>query len=354
MTSTAQAITRNGDEKINWIPSIPFILMHVAALGWILTGLNVTAVVLFLVLYWGRMFFITAGYHRYFAHKAYKTNRAFQLILAVGGATAAQKGPLWWAGHHRDHHKFSDTDLDIHSPKKGFWWSHMGWILCRKYNDTPVDNIKDFAKYPELRFVNRYWGLFPFLLAVACLLLGGWPGLFFGFFASTVVLWHSTYIVNSLAHVMGRRRYVTLDTSRNSLFIAIVTMGEGWHNNHHYYQASVRQGFFWWEIDVTYYILRVLSWFKIVHALRMPPDRVLAGERIKEGHFDVGMFAAHWGKARLALLAAQERAGDYAGAKKRAIEDFVDSSKETADELARLTAVTTTPPTAKPATTQSD
>lgn len=337
-TTTAQTVQRSPDEKVNWARSVPFIAIHLAALGAIVTGVTLEAAVVFLVLIWSRMFFVTAGYHRYFAHRSFKTNRVFQFVLAVGAATAAQKGPLWWAGHHRNHHRFSDTDRDIHSPKKGFWWSHMGWILCSKYKTIPYDDIRDFAQYPEIRAIDKIWPVFPVIVAVATFLIAGWPGLFFGFFASTVVLWHQTYIVNSLSHVFGKRRYVTLDTSRNSAIIALLTMGEGWHNNHHYYQASVRQGFFWWEIDVSYYVLRVLSWVRLVHDLKMPPERVKAGERIKEGYVDLGMFAAHWEKARLALGSAQERAGDYAGAKRRAIEGFIESSRETADDLARLSA----------------
>jgi len=269
----------------------------------VFTGVTWKALALCFVLYFGRMWFITAGYHRYFSHRSYKTSRAFQFVLAFGGGSAAQKGALWWASHHRDHHRFSDTDRDVHSPLKGFWWSHIGWILCDKYKGWDPDSIKDFNKFPELRFITKHDWIPPWTVAIASYLIAGWPGVIVGFFWSTVLLWHGTFTVNSLAHVMGRRRYATTDTSRNSALIALWTGGEGWHNNHHYYQAAARNGFFWWEYDPTYYVLKVLSWFRIVRDLKVPPARVLKGARVREGSFDVGMFKAHWGKASAALLA---------------------------------------------------
>lgn len=281
---------RGPDERVNWVSSIPFLAFHVVALvGTIVFGITPIALALFVFMVWGRVWFITAGYHRYFAHRAYRTNRAFQLFLAVGGVMCVQKGPLWWAGHHREHHRNSDTIDDTHSPLGGFWWSHVGWILCDKFAEAPTDRIKDFAKYPELRFIEKWNGTFAFITAGLCLLIGGWSGLFFGFFMGTVVLWHNTFLVNSVAHVIGRRRYVTDDTSRNNFLIALTTHGEGWHNNHHYYQASARNGFFWWEIDLTYQSLRVLSWFGIVSDLKLPSATMLASNRISAENPDVGM-----------------------------------------------------------------
>jgi stearoyl-CoA desaturase (Delta-9 desaturase) len=267
-------LQRATDERVNWVSSIPFFVIHAACLAAYFTGITVTSIVLCLALFWSRMFFITAGYHRYFSHKSYKLGRVSQFVMAFGAQSSAQKGVLWWAAHHRDHHRFSDTDRDIHSPRKGFWWSHVGWILCDRYTPTNFDGIKDFARYPELRWLSRHDWIAPWSLAIVCYLVGGWSGLVVGFFWSTVLLWHSTFTVNSLAHVMGRRRYDTTDTSRNSLLVALITGGEGWHNNHHHYPSSARQGFFWWEIDVTYYGLKVLSWVGVVKDLRRPPERV--------------------------------------------------------------------------------
>lgn len=302
---TKHGIERAPDERINWVSSMAFFALHLLVLLTFLTGITRTAAILFVVLFWGRMFFITGGYHRYFSHRSYKTGRVMQFILAFGGGTAAQKGALWWASHHRNHHRHSDTERDLHSPQKGFWWSHLGWILCDKNTEWDPDNIRDFAKFPELRFLTKHDWIPPWILGFASYLIGGWSGLVFGFFGSTVLLWHSTFLVNSLAHVMGRRRYATTDTSRNSAIIAVLTMGEGWHNNHHYYQASTRQGFYWWEWDPTYYILKGLSFVGIVRDLKEPPARVKTAARVGEGAFDHGMFRAHWTKASVALSNAR-------------------------------------------------
>jgi stearoyl-CoA desaturase (delta-9 desaturase) len=301
---------RRPDERINRRASIPFFALHVVAVvGVVIFGVTTQAFVLFLVMVFGRTWFITAGYHRYFSHRAYRTSRAFQLVLAMGGATCAQKGPLWWAGHHREHHRHSDTERDVHSPLRGFWWSHVGWVLCDRYDEVPTERIKDFARFPELRFVDRWNGLFPWLAAVACLLIAGWPGLFLGFFMATVVVWHNTFLVNSLTHVMGRRRYVTTDTSRNNLLVALTTLGEGWHNNHHYHQSSARNGFFWWELDVTWYVLKALSWIGVVRDLKVPGPEVLAANRVADGNFDVGEFRAHCTRARTVVAEAHLRPG---------------------------------------------
>jgi len=269
------AFARAPDERVDWLHNLPFFLLHLVPLFVFVTGVTRLAVVLCVVLYTTRMFFITAGYHRYFSHRAYKMGRVMQFLMAFGGATAGQKGALWWAAHHRHHHKFSDTPDDIHSPLKGFWWSHVGWIVCRKYQPTDLDAIKDFAKFPELRLLDRYYLVPPTLLGVASFFIGGWSGLVVGFFLSTVLTYHGTFVINSLAHVIGRRRYVTSDTSRNSLLLALITLGEGWHNNHHHYQSTANQGFFWWEIDISYYVLRALAAFGLVRDLRTPPKHIL-------------------------------------------------------------------------------
>jgi hypothetical protein len=195
------------------------------------------------------------------------------------------------------HHRYTDVDGDVHSPRDGFWWSHVGWILSTKYKATDLSNIKDFAAYPELRLLERFQWIPPWLLAIACFLVGGWGGLLIGFFLSTVLLWHGTFLVNSATHLFGRRRYATPDTSRNSLIIAVITGGEGWHNNHHYLPASSRQGFTWWEFDPTWYVLRGLAAVRVVRDLRDPPARLLDQARVRDGAFDIGMFRSYWEKA---------------------------------------------------------
>ena len=269
------------DERVNWSGIVPFALVHTAAfVGVWSVGFSWEGVALCAVLYYVRMFFVAAGYHRYFAHRTFRTSRVGQFLLALGATTSAQKGPLWWAAHHRNHHRFSDTEKDVHSPlQRGFWWSHLGWILCRKYDATEWDVIKDFAKFRELRWLNTYHLLPPFALAVGMFFAFGWVGLFWGFFMSTVLLWHGTFTVNSIMHVWGKRRYQTTDTSRNNFVLGFVTLGENWHNNHHYYQASANQGFFWWEIDPAYYVIRALAALGIVWDVRTPPQRVLDGGR---------------------------------------------------------------------------
>lgn len=265
-------------KRISWVTSMPFLLVHaVALIAPFLVPFAWKWVALALVLYVVRMFGITAGYHRYFSHRAYKTSRTFQFVLALLGTFSLQKGVLWWAANHRHHHRFSDEPEDIHSPKQsGFWWSHVGWILAPDFNATRWENIKDFAKYPELRWLNQHFLLPQIAYAVAMFALGGWSGLVWGFFVSTVFLWHGVFTINSLSHVFGRRRFNTTDTSKNNWLLALVTLGEGWHNNHHFYQSTANQGFYWWEIDLSYYTLRALSWCGVVWDLRTPPAHVLA------------------------------------------------------------------------------
>ena len=264
---------RNGYQ---WADMGPFIAVHLAVLAVFVTGVTWQAAVACAVLYVVRMWAITAGYHRYFAHRTYKTSRWFQFVLAFIAQTSSQRGALWWAAHHRAHHLYSDTERDLHSPaRRGFWYSHMLWIYDHN-DETDWKRIQDFAKFPELVWLNRYWVVPPIFLGFAVWLLLGWSGLVVGFFLSTVLVWHGTFTINSLSHVFGSRRYETTDTSRNNWLLAIITLGEGWHNNHHHFMNSVRQGFYWWEYDVTYYVLRALSWVGVVWDLKMPPARVYA------------------------------------------------------------------------------
>ena len=260
------------------------ILMHLACLGVFYVGWSWSALTVAAALYFVRMFAITGAYHRYFSHRSYKTSRPFQLFLAILGASAAQQGPLWWAANHRHHHKFSDQPEDIHSPKqKGFWYSHIGWIVEAQNEETDYALIPDFTRYPEMVWVDKYNILFPFLLGVATFGLGvlvpdstGLQMLIWGFFVSTVVLYHGTFSINSLAHVFGSRRYATKDTSRNNFWLALITLGEGWHNNHHYYATSTRQGFYWWEIDITYYILWVCEKIGLIWDIKSVPEHLKA------------------------------------------------------------------------------
>jgi len=259
---------------------LPFLLVHAGCLAAFWSGISGTAIAIGVVLYWLRMFAIGAGYHRYFSHRAYSTGRIFQFILAFLAQSSAQKSVLWWAAKHRHHHLHSDTEQDVHSPRhKGFFYSHVSWIFYRQHDATDLVKISDFASYPELMWLHKLELLPAFVIAGLCWLIAGWSGLVVGFLWSTVILYHATFCINSLAHVHGRKRYVTGDDSRNNWLLALMTMGEGWHNNHHAYQSSARQGFRWWEIDVTYYVLLALSWLGIVWDLKKPPEQVLRNEQ---------------------------------------------------------------------------
>lgn len=270
----------HGHGDIIYPSAIPFILVHLACIAAIWSGITWQAIAIGVVLYWLRIFAIGAGYHRYFSHRAYSTSRVFQFILALLAQTTAQKSVLWWAAKHRHHHLHSDTREDVHSPRqRGFLYSHVGWIFARRHGSTDLIKVDDLARYPELMWLHRLEVVPAVALGTLCFFVGGWSGLVVGFFWSTVLVYHATFCINSLAHVRGTKRYVTGDDSRNNWLLAFFTMGEGWHNNHHAYQSSVRQGFKWWEVDPTYYILKALSWIGIVWDLKAPPAQVLRNEQ---------------------------------------------------------------------------
>ncbi len=270
---------RDSATDIVYPSTIPFIIVHLVCFAAIWTGVTAGAVALGIGLYWLRIFAIGAGYHRYFSHRAYETSRVFQFVLAALAQSTSQKSVLWWAANHRDHHLHSDTELDVHSPRQmGFLYSHVGWIFSRGQETMNVNRIADFAKYPELMWLHRYEQVPAFVLAVICFAVAGWPGLIVGFFWSTVAVYHGTFCINSLAHLVGRRRYVTGDDSRNNWLLAIITMGEGWHNNHHAYQSSARQGFYWWEYDPTFYLLTLLERLGLVWNLKRPTAEVVQNQ----------------------------------------------------------------------------
>jgi stearoyl-CoA desaturase (delta-9 desaturase) len=264
------------EKRVSWAKSIPFIIMHLAAVGGVVAlGWSWKGLALAVAIYYVRMFGVTAGYHRYFSHRSFRTSRAMQFVFAVLAQSSAQKGVLWWAAHHRVHHKLSDKPGDVHSVLlDGFWWSHVGWIMSDKYEKTDTDKVRDLEKFPELVWLNEHHLVPPTVLGLSLFALGGWHAVVWGLLVSTMLLWHGTFTINSLTHVFGKRRYVTTDNSRNSFVLALVTMGEGWHNNHHYYQRSVRQGFYWWEIDPTFYILKAMEALGLVWDLHAPPRDV--------------------------------------------------------------------------------
>jgi stearoyl-CoA desaturase (Delta-9 desaturase) len=283
-TSAAINETDLQEDGIDWLRVVPFIVMHIACLGVLWVGISWIAVAVMIFLYVIRMFAITAFYHRYFSHKAFRTSRIMQFVFALIGAASVQRGPLWWAAHHRHHHRHADTEHDIHSPRHGFFRSHMGWFLTKRGFATNFSTIQDLTKYPELRYLDRFDVLVPAILAITLFGLGsllqatmpqlhtsGPQLLVWGFFISTIVLFHATVTINSLAHRWGTRRYDTKDDSRNNWLLAIITFGEGWHNNHHHFPGSASQGFKWWELDMSYITLKIMSWFGLVWDLKTVP-----------------------------------------------------------------------------------
>jgi stearoyl-CoA desaturase (delta-9 desaturase) len=259
--------------EYQWVGALPFIGLHFVPLLAFWTGTRWQDWAVCAGLYFVRMFGVTGGYHRYFSHRTYKTSRLFQFLLAFLAQSSAQKGALWWSANHRTHHKLSDKDGDPHDSRRGFWYSHCGWIF--DYTEaTDYSKVKDLAKYPELVLLNHFHHIPTVVLGVAVYASMGWSGLFIGFALSTVLLWHGTFTINSLAHMIGRQRYAAGDDSKNHFGLALLTLGEGWHNNHHYFMGSTRQGFYWWELDITYAIIKTLSFFRIVWDIKEPPARV--------------------------------------------------------------------------------
>lgn len=298
----------DADRKVSHARLAPFWAMHAACLLALWTGVSKVALGVALGLYVLRMHAITGWFHRYFSHRTFKTGRAVQFLWALIGGMAAQRGALHWAAHHRNHHRFSDQPEDPHSPRQeGFWMAHMLWFGKKENAASLSRSVKDFSKYPELLFLDRFDFIAPLALAFATLGLGwalgrhapelgtnGMQMLTWGFFISTVACWHGTFSINSLGHIMGRRRYATTDDSKNSLLLAIITLGEGWHNNHHHYQNTVRQGFRWWEIDVSYYLIWGMSKLGLVWGLKQVPAHVLSGSRAPAREVPASMPQADW------------------------------------------------------------
>jgi stearoyl-CoA desaturase (delta-9 desaturase) len=283
---------RSDLERFDPAVCVPILAMHAGCLLIFWTGASSFALSVCAACFVVRMFGITAGYHRYFAHRAYRTSRPFRLLLGVLGASACQLGPLWWAGHHRRHHRHADTERDPHAPGvRGAWWAHMGWLLCRKHLDTPWRDVPDLARHPELRALERWHALAPLSLALGLFALGSWLEraappigtsglelLAWGFFVSTVLLYHTVFAVNSLGHTVGARRFASGDKSRNVWWLALPTLGDAWHNNHHFDPPSARHGIGRYELDLAWLALRALERLGLVWDLRHPARAAGAAE----------------------------------------------------------------------------
>jgi stearoyl-CoA desaturase (delta-9 desaturase) len=283
----SSAVENTTHDAIDWTRILPFIGLHISVIAVFWVGWSSIAVFFAIAFYVIRMFGITAFYHRYFSHKTFKTSRTAQFIFALIGASATQRGPLWWASNHRHHHVHSDKEADIHSPKQsGFLWSHMGWFLSKKNFKTNFERIQDFAQFPELKWIDRFDIVVPAIFAISTFILGaclnwlfpqlgtnGWQMLVWAYVISTIMVFHGTFVINSLAHVFGTRRFKTRDDSRNNFFLALITFGEGWHNNHHKFPGSAKQGLHWWEIDLSYYGLWVLEKLGIIWDVNKGPSK---------------------------------------------------------------------------------
>lgn len=286
-TELTDTNTYTKNNQIQWLRILPFILLHLSCLAIIWVGVSWFAIVFMLMFYLIRMFAITGFFHRYLSHKTFQTSRPVQFVFLLIGTMSAQRGPLWWAAHHRNHHRYADTAQDPHSSQHGFWYSHIGWFLNKQNFVLRREMIKDWLKYPELIWLDRF--SLPIVLFTAASIFGlgealahfapqlqtnGVQLLVWGFCVSTVLVIHATLCINSLAHLFGRRDFATRDDSRNNLWLALITLGEGWHNNHHYYAGSAKQGFFWWQLDLTYYGLKIMSYLGLVWDLKPVPEKV--------------------------------------------------------------------------------
>ena len=283
------------NKQIDWARAIPYFLIHISIISIFYVGFSSFALFVCLMMFAIRMFAITGFYHRYFSHKTFKTSRVAQFIFAIIGASAVQRGPIWWAAHHRGHHMHSDTEKDQHSPKThSFLWSHTGWFLSKANFITHTKLVKELSRFPELRLVDRFDILVPIFTCIGLFYFGefinskypelntnGFQLLSWGFIVSTIFLYHATFLVNSVAHLWGKKRYGTQDSSRNNFIVALLTFGEGWHNNHHHFPGSAKQGFYWWEIDLTYYLLKLLSIFGIIWDIRTVSNNIRESNKVK-------------------------------------------------------------------------
>jgi len=255
----------------SWDVLIPYVLFHLGCFGVVVTGFSRTGIELFCVCFLVRMFGLSVGYHRYFAHRSFKTSRTMQFVLALLGSLSFERGPLWWAETHRHHHRHADTPDDLHSPRyHGFLYSHSGWFADRRNHETRISKVQDLAVYPELRWLDRWYGVPVALYATLLWVFYGTTGVVYGVFLNSVVVWHLTHWIQSFSHKLGGyRRWESADQSRNHFLIGLITLGE-WHNNHHHFPSSARQGYAWWELDLGYLALRLMNKAGLVWDVRTP------------------------------------------------------------------------------------
>ena len=271
--STVVAMFSNRD-KLNWLTASVMVAFHVLAVAAFFT-FSWQALFVSLFLYWlATGLGISLGYHRLHTHRSYKTSRLVEYFFAVCGTLTLEGGPLFWVATHRVHHQFSDQEgVDPHTPRDGGFWAHMGWILFGDghHSDTALMSkyAPDLAADPFYRFLNTYHYVPLVGLGLLLLAVGGWPFVLWGVFLRVVAGLHATWLVNSATHMWGRRRFNTRDDSRNSWWVAVLTFGEGWHNNHHAHPASARHGLAWYEVDLSWLSLRLMRALGLARDIRV-------------------------------------------------------------------------------------
>jgi fatty-acid desaturase len=258
---------------VNWSMTFLMAAFHIGAIA---AFFNFTwpalAVAIFLWWFAGSLG-IGIGYHRLLTHRGFKAPRFVEYFLTTCGALALQGGPIAWVANHRQHHSLAERAGDPHSPREGFWWSHMGWITNGVSDHREIESngrrVPDLSSDSFHTWISR-WNYIPQIILAALLYaMGGMPFVLWGIFVRVVFSWHATCFVNSAAHVWGRRRFETLDNSRNNWWVALMTFGEGWHNNHHAHPSSARHGLAWFEIDINWYGIWILRKLRLVDKVRL-------------------------------------------------------------------------------------
>jgi len=269
--------TKRGQSFVfNWTTVTFFAVVHALALlaPWFFSW-SALGVAIFLHWLLGSIG-ICLGYHRLLTHRSLHVPKGLEYAIALIGSLALQGGPIFWVAGHRRHHTYTeDVDKDPYSAKRGFWWSHMGWLFYKRPEFFEYESNRKFA--PDLakdafyRWLDRYYLLLQIPLGVSLYLLGGWSFVIYGVFLRAVLLWHSTWLINSASHITGYRSHESDDNSRNLWWAAILTYGEGWHNNHHAYPNVAKAGWKWWEIDMTWWVIVSLRQMGLARRIVLPP-----------------------------------------------------------------------------------
>lgn len=270
--------------KRDWTFIVVLIAIHVGALfAFLPSNFSWTAVGLALLLHWitGGLG-ITLGWHRMLTHRSFKTPKWLEYFLVFCGSLACEGGVIWWVGLHRNHHLHSDTELDQHNSQKGFWWSHMGWMMHETPAESEIEKLtKDINADPFYRFLDDYFFPMQIVFGVLLYLIGGWPIVVWGIFVRLVLVYHCTWFVNSATHKFGYKTYESDDQSTNCWWVALLTYGEGWHNNHHAFPQSARHGLQWWEIDTTWMMVQFLKTLGLADKIRLPsPQQIAANDGV--------------------------------------------------------------------------